>query len=81
MQVRSQFKDLVFIAGYHFSKFILVFRYELALHEDIAGELFIVFDDFKQRLFKVSILSREFFEDDLYGFGAVIDELLVDGSE
>jgi hypothetical protein len=53
----------------------------LALHEDIAGELFIVFDDFKQRLFKVGILSREFFEDDLYGFGAVIDELLVDGSE
>jgi len=81
LQVRSQFKYFVFIAGHHFSKLILIFSDELTLHEYITGELLIVFDDFEQWLFKISILSGQFFEDYLYGFGAVIDELLIDGSE
>ena len=75
LEIGPHLKNLGFVAVYQLSELVIIFDNELALHQHIAGQLFIDFDDPKKRFLQIYVLLCELFQYNLNGIGRVTDQL------
>lgn len=60
---------------------MLIFSYELVLHEDVAGQLLVRLSQPEKTVLEVHVLAVQLVDQNLHCFWAALGEFLVDGSQ